>query len=60
MKKMRRGFEECEKGEKGCMCGRADDRRRDTSGLMGTIMKAVIASGFHGLESETTSTSDNP
>ena len=30
-----RVFEECEKGELGCVCGHADDRRRNTSDLMG-------------------------
>ena len=34
------------------MCGHADDRC-DTSDLMrGTTVKAVIVSGFHGLELE--------
>ena len=30
-----RVFEECEQGELGRVCGHADDRRRNTSDLMG-------------------------
>ena len=35
-----RGVEEWEKGESGCVCSHADDRRHDASDLVGYSYKA--------------------